>query len=401
MALSRAVSRGLGLAILCAALLGPAAIPPASAQSTINGLSTWTPGSKRPADTTPSTPPKKKSSGRSKKLALHASTIADVNISKERRGVYKSINRAIRHTAPNGLVTVNPGFYNEHLDIDWPVQISGRVRVGHNIPGAKKNVDDAVDKVVVRPPSGKGCATINVKAGETVDLRDLWFHLGAGSTGACIQHKKGELLISGALIETHDRAPAVVLSGEQAMLELNEIRGGLVGVYIAPSGGFSTAGSRRYSINRNTLSGHDVGINIDAYGASVYMRGNKVEKNRQAGVMMSKGDIVAIENKIEKNEQDGVVILYPNTARLIGNDLIGNKRYGLYMPIATTAQLEDNFIGCNGKGGIAPSKGDEAASADYPGNIIDHNPPTQKRRLFGRGRAEEACKDYIPKGRRS
>ncbi len=380
-----------------------AAFDTARAQNNVDDFSTWSPGnqtrpapdlSTRPVDR-PSTT--RRADGRPRKRANHPSTIADPNVSRERPGVYRSINRAIAHTAPGGLVTVEPGYYTESLEIDWPVRISGRVRVGHNIPGRIDDEREAFGKVRISPPVGKPCAQIKPFRNETVDIRDVWFQLVPGSASQpCIDHQRGSLVLVDSLVETHRGAPAVLLSGQQAALENNTIRGGLIGVYISASTEFSDSPPGVYTLEDNRISENGVGVNADSYGARVFLRENKIEKNERVGVVLSKGDILATNNEIKSNAQDGVVILYAERVRLISNEVQGNKRFGLYMPITNSAELEDNLIACNIEGGIAPGGDDDDASEAYPGNTIEQNPP-ERRRFRRFRRRTNPCAKFLPR----
>ncbi len=393
----RGLALGSALAFCLAALGTPS---PALAQD-IDGFSTWAPGDKgRPRiDGGPSRGTR--SGRRRKKLANHASTIADQSIRRERKGIYRTIRKAIDHTAPGGTVIIRPGFYNESLTLTWPVQLRGDVRVGHNELEESKGKDwkleinqRAVDKVVLRPPAGSSCLRIKVKRDEVVDIRDMWLHQTAGgSLKACVDHGSGDLVITDSVVESHAKAPAIVLTGHRATIDSNTIRGALVGVYVAPSQGFSDS-QRSYALQYNRIYANEVGVSVDSFGALTHLRENRITRNKNAGILMSKGGVHARHNKIRDNQTDGVVILYTEFAEMIGNDVLGNGRYGVYMPLSAPVKLEDNLIVCNGVAGVAPGKDDYHAKSIFPNNVIEHNPPEKRKRVFRRLRSKHPCKDY-------
>lgn len=405
---------------------------PSLAQDNLDGLSIWGSGNKRSPATVPTTGAKKDRK-RSKKYANHASTIADSHIAKSRRGVYKTIMEAFSHTAPGGLITVLPGDYNEHLDIDWPVRISGAARVGQRVPGRKSGMTPSVPMAIVRPNPEKGCLTVSVtkyKGDDRVDIQDISFEHHPRSLNSCIEYKKGTFSLTQSRIKANPNVPGIVLGGSKATLELNEVVGGSFGIYVTSGAGFSSRPSDLYTLNSNVLWKNDVGLEIDSHGAYVEMNGNLVEKNTQDGVVVFKGVVVMDENDIKTNDQhgvviykgdvklinsviahnekDGVIVSSRDPVRLTGNEIIANKRFGLNMPEGPDAILEDNTILCNGRAGIVTvsdagfvTVSDEQTLAEHQGNIIDKNPPYEKR-FFRRNKKitmDSCAEDWFKKQR--
>ncbi len=346
-------------------------------------LSVWTPKQTYPRET-PYTgrPSSNKDKHGCEKKAMrrpYASTIVDRQMAPNRRGVFASIEQAIRHTQPGGTVLIMPDTYQETLEIECGVNLIGAIRRGER--------DRAV---VISPQPGRLCMTIDAKKtrkyDDLVQIRGIRFETNRGGQNPpCIFHERGRLRVedSDFIRLPRDRNSgepkqgyALYLQGEEAELDSSRIVNHAYGVYVAPSTSFTSA-ERRYKIFNSFVFENAWGIYADGENANVVLENNTVFANQQAGLYAAKGVVEGRSNRFNYNVMDGVVIIGPRAVRMSGwdpfsgNSMIGNGRYGIYMPFSTRVVLAESTIQCNGEGGIGPEKIEELFKDN---NTILENP---------------------------
>lgn len=300
------------------------------------------------------------------------------------KGVFTEIQSAVCAVVDGGTVFVQPGKYDEKLEISHPVRIKGDVPANAAV--------DPANRALISPMSG-ACIRIAVggdsKAGDLVELESLHF-VGSGGEGrsGCVSHYRGNLVMRDVSVTARSYVPAVYLAGGNAILERNTIRGedrSYAGILIAPQPYvWNQSATASYTIRGNEISQNLAGVIIDAPQAfdpgvnvSVNLEMNGIANNVDSGIRVHKGAGVRITgNDIFYSGRPfdgsaaghGIVLLSPNPAGLsiTGNYIGWNEGYGIYSPLRGFNQISQNVIACNGLEAMAPGFDDVNEAMGYP-----------------------------------
>jgi len=322
---------------------------------------------------------KGKYAGKPRKKGNYTSTIVDPFQADEKKGVFKTINGAIAHTAVGGTVFIRPGTYVESVRIDYGVRLHGDVRFGLDLPES--------ERVIIAPPAGAPC--IYVDSLEAVYMRSLTLRTAGGLPSApCLQLMHGDLTLQDSSVQGNEEAPAIYLAGGTAEIDSNIISGARFGVFVGPRPlGYGQASA--YRLVRNQIWGNALGLSIDAQ-VPVRVEANNFYENREAAVVVAKGTALIEANDLSTNYQDALVVLYPDDLTVRANRIYANGRYGIYMPLSKRGRISGNDIKCNLGGGIEP---DEDV---FPGNDVAYNPPPEpkKKSWWSDEEPENPCEEF-------
>lgn len=194
------------------------------------------------------------------------------------RGDFTTIKEAIEKSEPGTRVLVRPGFYQEGLVIDKPLEILGEGRPGEVLVQAS-----AGNVILFRTTMGR--------------VSNLMLRQAGGGNWFAVDIAQGRVELEGCDITSQSSSCVAIRNGADPILRRNRIHGGeLSGVFIDENG-------------RGTLEDNDI------YG------------NRFHGVVIKGGrDPVVRRNRIHKNGWAGIRVYLGGGGTFEDNDLRGNVK---------------------------------------------------------------------------
>lgn len=246
-----------------------------------------------------------------------------------RRGDFTTITEAIEKSEPGTKIIVKPGFYQEGLVIDKPLEI-----IGDGDPG--EVVVKAIDKAVIlfRTTMGRVANLTLKEAGgsdsHAVDISQGRLELEdcdiTSQSLSCVFIRNGaDPRLRRNRIHDSKQAGILVYDNGQGTLEDNDIFGNaLAGVEIREGG--------NPTLRRNRIhDGKEGGVYINQNGLGT-LEDNDIFGNAYAGVsVISGGSPIVRRNRINKNNFHAVWVQKAGGGTFEGNDLRENAKGAWYI----------------------------------------------------------------------
>jgi parallel beta-helix repeat protein len=248
------------------------------------------------------------------------------------RGDFTTISEAIEKSDPGTKIIVQPGFYQEGLVIDKPLEI-----IGEGAPG--EVVVQASDKNVLKFQTTMGRVT-------NLTLRQV-----AGGSWYAVDISQGRLELEDCDITSQSSACVAIHNGADPRLRRNRIHDGKQGgVYISKNG-------------LGTLEDNDIfgnaysGVEI-ALGSNPTLRRNRIHDGKQVGIFVNDKGLGTLEdNDIFGNTLSGVQIGLGGNPTLRRNRIHDSKQAGIFVYENGLGTLEDNDIFGNAYSGVQVKEG--------------------------------------------
>jgi parallel beta-helix repeat protein len=243
------------------------------------------------------------------------------------RGDYATINAAISAAAPGSRISITPGFYDEGLIIDKPLEIVG---------------DGSLGEVVIRA-EGKNAILFRAAKGIVSNL--VLQQIGEGGF-FCVDIQQGALELEGCDITSNSLSCVAIHGKAYPKLRGNKIHNGKENGIIVYENGQGL-------IEDNDIFGNAFsGIEIREAGNPT-VRGNKIHDSKQSGINVHKNGQGLIEdNDIFENAFAGIMIKEAGNPIVRGNKIHDGKEGGIYVYENGQGLIEDNDIFANALSGI-------------------------------------------------
>ncbi|HEV2859509.1 MAG TPA: right-handed parallel beta-helix repeat-containing protein [Pyrinomonadaceae bacterium] len=322
-----------------------------------------------PAETQPTASPAKERSEQATQppSPKNEPTTCTVN-PMPRRGNFTTISAAIKKSAPGTKIIVQPGFYQEGLIINKPLEI-----VGEGEPG----------EVVVQA-SGKEVILFQTNMGRVTNLT---LRQTGGGNFFAVKIAQGRLELEDCDITSQSLACVAIHNGADPRLRRNRIHDGKeAGVQISGNG-LGTLEDN--DIFGNTLSGVEI-----RSGGNPTLRRNRIRDGKQSGVAVYEdalgtledndisgngfagitifegGDPMIRRNRIHDGKQGGVFVYEGGLGTLEDNDIYGNLHSGVRVQEDARPTLRNNRINKNGSEAILVHEG---GGGTFEGNDLRDN----------------------------
>ncbi len=249
---------------------------------------------------------------------------AKLVVDQMHRGDYVTISEAIDAAKPGYKILVRPGFYQEALVIDKPLEIIG---------------DGELDEIVVEAKD-QSAVLFKTTMGR---ISNLTLRTIGDKELLAVSIGSGRLLLDGCDITCRVVGGVAIHSGADPRLRGNRIHGnGGSGVFIYPNGQgtledneiFSNAGNgvliksgANPTVRRNRVyEGESTGMFITGGGLGI-IEDNDIFENKNAGISVSeKGNPTVRRNRITKNGYQAVWVFDGGGGTFEDNDLRDNER---------------------------------------------------------------------------
>jgi F-box protein 11 len=280
------------------------------------------------AETQPAAPPVKESSEQitQRPSAKNEPPTCTVN-QMPRRGDFTTISEAIEKSEPGTIIIVQPGFYQEGLVIDKPLEI-----IGEGEPG----------EVVVQA-SGKNVIKFKTTMGRVTNLT---LRQAGGGEWYAVDIAQGRLELEDCDITSQSRACVAIHNGADPRLRRNRIHDGKASGVLVYENGLGTVE------DNDIFSNVSSGVQIIS-GGSPTLRRNRIHDSKQAGVDFTDNGLGTLEdNEIFGNLLSGVVITSGSAPTLRRNRIHDGKENGVMVANNGLGTLEDNDIFGNTYAGV-------------------------------------------------
>lgn len=232
------------------------------------------------------------------------------------RGDFTTITEAIEKSKPGTRILIRPGFYQEGVILDKPLEI-----VGDGAPG----------EVVVQA-SGKSVISFRTAMGRVTNLT---LKQGGGGDWFAVDITQGRLELEDCDITSQSLSCVTIHDGADPRLRRNRIHDA------------KQSGILIYRNGLGTLEDNDI------FG------------NRFAGISLKEGsDPVVRRNRIYDNKENGALIYINGLSTLEDNDIFGNRLNGVEIREGGSPMLRRNRINKNTYYGIRVYKGGRGTFED-------------------------------------
>jgi parallel beta-helix repeat protein len=285
------------------------------------------------SETQPADPPEKESSEQTtqRPSAKNEPPTCTVN-PMPHRGDFTTISEAIEKSEPGTKIIVQPGFYQEGLVINKPLEI-----IGEGEPG----------EVVVQA-TGKNVILFQTTMGRVTNLT---LRQAEGEKLFAVDIAQGRLELEDCDITSQSFSCVGIHHGADARLRRNRIHDGRQnGVHI-------------YENGLGTLEDNDIFGNVFAgvqikSGGDPTLRRNRIHDGKSAGVYVYENGLGTLEdNDIFGNALTGVEIKSGGDPTLRRNRIHDGKSAGVYVNENGLGTLEDNEIFNNANTGVVVRDG--------------------------------------------
>jgi parallel beta-helix repeat protein len=244
------------------------------------------------------------------------------------RGNHVTITEAINAANPGDRILVRPGFYQEGLVIDKPLEIIG---------------DGQREEIVIQA-KGKHVILFKAMMGRVANL--TLRQVGGEGRWYGVDVAQGRLDLEDCDITSQSSVCIGIHDGADPRLRRNRIHDG-------KGGGLAIYDNGQGTLEENDILGNVLaGIHI-TIGSNPTLRRNRIHDNRQSGVIIyDNGRGVLEENEIFGNTYSGVGIKTGGNPTLCRNRIHDNRESGVYIPENGQGILEDNDIYGNAYAGI-------------------------------------------------
>ncbi len=249
-----------------------------------------------------------------------------------RRGDFTTISEAIEKSEPGTKIIVQPGFYQESLIINKPLEI-----IGEGEPG----------EVVVQA-SGNNVILFQTTMGR---VTNLILRQTGGNTWFAVDIVQGRLELEGCEITSQSLGCVAIRNGADPRLRRNRIHAG------------KTSGVQVYDNGLGTLEDNDIfgnaysGVDIQS-GGNPTLRGNRIHDGKSSGVLVSENGLGTFEdNDIFGNALAGVSIKTGGDPTMRRNRIHDGKSGGVYVYENGLGTFEDNDIFGNANAGVIVREG--------------------------------------------
>jgi parallel beta-helix repeat protein len=260
------------------------------------------------------------------------------------RGDYTTISEAIAEADPGDRIILRPGFYQEGLVIDKPLEIIGDGEAG-------EIVIQVADKNVILFKTNMGRVA-------NLTLRQM-----GGGDWYAVDIMQGRLELEGCDITSQSLACVAIRGGADPRLRRNRIHDGKQsGVYINNGG-------------QGTLEDNDIfgnaysGVEVET-GGNPTLRRNLIHDNKGGVYVRDSGQGTLEDNDIFGNAYSGVEIKTGGNTTLRRNRIHDGKQCGVYINNGGQGTLEDNDIFGNAYSGVQIRK---EGNPTLRGNRINKN----------------------------
>lgn len=248
------------------------------------------------------------------------------------RGDHPTLTEALRAANPGDRILVRPGFYQEGVLIDKPVEIIG---------------DGPADEIVIQAV-GKSAILFQTDMGR---VSNLTLRQAGGGRWFCVDIVQGRLDLEGCDISSQSLACVGIHAGADPRLRRNRIHDGREGgVYV-------------YENGQGTLEDNDIfangyaGVEIQT-GGNPTLICNRIHDGRESGVYVYENGRGTLEdNEIFANACSGVEIRAGGNPTLRKNRIRDGKGGGVHVYGNGRGTLEDNDILANAYSGVTIKTG--------------------------------------------
>lgn len=309
------------------------------------------------------------------------------------RGDYTTISAAIAAAQPGYLIKVRPGYYNEGIVIDKPLEIVG---------------DGPVEEIVVR--AGRG-SVIGMSTSHAI-VRNLTLRQTGGDWFA-VDIAVGSLVLEGCDISSAGASCVGVHDGANATMRKNRIHDGKdAGIHVYDQGqgviedndiannakpGIAISTTGNPTIRKNRIhDGNDHGIFVYDQGQGV-IEDNEIAGNARAGIGISTGGNPTVrKNHIHDGEDSGIHVYDEGEGIIEDNDIAGNALSGIVIRTGGNPFIRKNHIHDGQQSGIYVQDQGEGVieDNDIAGNTragitvkTGGNPTVRKNRIRRNGLA--------------
>ncbi|MEW9699253.1 right-handed parallel beta-helix repeat-containing protein [Paenibacillus sp. SI8] len=282
------------------------------------------------------------------------------------RGNFSKIGDAVAAARPGDIIHVMPGFYNESIKLDKPLEIIGR--------GPR-------DEIVVQS-SGESVLTFDSNFGR---VSNLVLRQKSGDKVFCVTIRQGRLMLEDSDISSQVLSAIGVYNDADPRIRNNRIHSSKEsGVYFYGDStgtlednelsgntlsGVAVSGGANPVIRRNKIWGNDVGISV-YNGCKGRCEENEVSNNRIGLTVKKKANPIVLRNKFQQNDQAGVYVFDEGAGLLEGNTISHNGLSGIEVKNSTQTTCKDNEIHDNKQSGIYMNTD---GAGTYVNNYIHHN----------------------------
>lgn len=248
------------------------------------------------------------------------------------RGNHVTITEAINAAKPGDRILVRPGFYQEGLIIDKPLEI-----VGDGGPGE-----------VVIQAEGKDVILFKATMGRVANL--TLRQMGGGEWFG-VDITQGRLELEDCDIISQSLACIVIRGGADPRVRRNRIHDGKQsGIFVCENG--------QGTLEDNDIFGNTLfGVSIKE-GGNPTLRRNRVHDGKGGGVRITlNGQGTLEDNDIFGNTHTGVAIKEGGNPTLRRNRIHDNKEVGVFVYENGQGVLDDNDIFGNTKAGVLIQEG--------------------------------------------
>ena len=238
------------------------------------------------------------------------------------RGDHATITEAINEANPGDKILVRPGFYQERIVMDKPLEIIGDGELSEIvIEWYSKSV------VEFRTTQGKIenlTLRLNSKDGNCVDidrgiLNIEGCDISMGATCIYIRGGGDHRLRQNKIHDGKNTGISIVMTNRHPIIEDNEMFKNPVGVNIFIGGSNSI-------LRRNKISEAIFGVMISG-SREITIEDNEIFENRQCGVIAETAENIIIQrNRINKNEYTAISTQRGCSGIIEDNDLRGNLK---------------------------------------------------------------------------
>jgi len=243
------------------------------------------------------------------------------------RADHTTIAAAIAAARPGDRIMVRPGFYQESLVIDKPVEVIG---------------DGPVSAITVQA-RGSDVVRFTAPAGR---VSNLTLRQAGGAVGRAVNITRGRLVLEGCDLSSHSGVCIAIHGGADPRIRGNRISNGKnAGVYVYGSG-LGTVEDN--DITGNTRAGVWIGS-----GGNPTVRGNRISNGKAVGVYVYVSGLGTIEdNDITGNVKSGIVILSGRNPTVRGNRINRNGGWGIRISLLGGGTVERNDLSANKLGAL-------------------------------------------------
>jgi F-box protein 11 len=256
------------------------------------------------------------------------------------RGDYPTVGLAVAAAQPGYLIKVRPGYYNEGIVIDKPLEIVG---------------DGPVDRIVIRA----GIGSVIKMSASRVEVRNLTLRQTGGDWHG-VDIAVGHLVIEDCDINSQGRACVAIHNGAFAAVRRNRIHDG------------ERSGIFLYNEGQGVIEDNDIGNNsrsgiVIRAGSNPIVRRNRIYRSKLAGIL-TQGEGVIENNDIASNGYAGIEIKTGGNPTVRNNRIYEGRKNGILVDDRGLGVIEDNEIADNILSGIAIKNGS--------------NPVVRRNRIF-------------------